>query len=219
MSKKLILTSLLVILLLSACSFPGSPAAVPTADVALTLDAARTQAAMTVAAEIASQATATPLPPTATLAPTSTEVPSPTPFPTFTPSNTPLPPTATLIPYTPTITLTNTPTDYNCTITASSPAANASFSKKADFDAKWTLKNTGTQTWFTGEIDYIYSSGEKMQKYNDAYDLAVEVQNGKSVDIIVDMIAPDKEGTFTSTWSLVRGSRTICQMKVTIVVK
>ncbi len=210
---------LLLVLFLTACSFPGAQTAAPTMDVAQTLDAARTQAAMTVAAEIANQATATPLPPTQTTAPTATEMPSPTPFPTFTP----LPPqptaTNTFIPFTPTITFTSTPADYNCSITFVSPASNTSFAKNTDIDAKWTLKNTGKETWMGSDLDYKYISGEKMHKYNDVYDLGKDVKNGESVDIIVDMKSPDKDGTFKAVWGLVRGTRTICELSVTVVVK
>lgn len=210
---------LIFVFLLTGCASLTGQTPVPTIDVEQTLNAARTQAAMTVAAEIASQATATPLPPTPTIAPTATELPSPTPFPTFTP----LPPqptaTNTLIPFTPTITNTSTPTDYNCNITFVSPAPNTSYDKNADFDAKWTLKNTGTQDWNASDIDVKYVSGEKMHKYNDVYDLAKNVGDGESIDIIVDMKAPNSAGTFRATWGLFFGTRSICQMSVTIVVK
>ena len=200
------LITLCFIALLAACNFPGSPNSVPTQDVAMTLDAARTQAAMTVAADIASRATATPLPPTATIAPSATELPSATPQPTLAPTNTlPPPPTATntFIPFTPTITNTPTPSDYNCTITSSSPASNAQFGKKDEFDAKWTIKNTGTKDWVTNDMDFRYISGEKMQKYNDVYDLSKNVAKNESIDFIVDMIAPNATGNFSANWALV----------------
>uniref|UniRef100_A0A7C4KFA6 Nbr1 FW domain-containing protein n=1 Tax=Anaerolinea thermolimosa TaxID=229919 RepID=A0A7C4KFA6_9CHLR len=211
-----------LMILLTACNIGGGQGIVSTQDVALTLDAARTQAAQTVAAEIASRATATPLPPTATLAPTATELPSPTALPTFTPSNTPPPPptaTNTFIPFTPTNTATSTPTDYSCSVTFVSPATGTTFSPRTDFDAKWTLKNTGTQTWLVSEIDYKYLSGDKMHKYNDLYDLPKEVKSGESVDIIVDMLSPEKAGSYKAVWGLVRGSRTICEFSVNITVK
>lgn len=206
---------------LAACNFPGSATLAPTQDVAQTLDAARTQAAQTVEADIASRPTAT-LPATATLAATATELPSPTAAPSFTPVNT-LPPlptaTNTRIPATPTITPTSTPSDYNCSITTVSPAANTEFAKRADFDGRWTVKNTGTQTWLASDVDYRYVSGEKMQKKNDVYDLPKDVKPGESVDIIVDMLAPDVTGTFKTAWGLARSDRVFCNLNITIVVK
>lgn len=212
---------LLLAVSLTACSLPGSPAAVPTQDVASTLDAVRTQAAETVAADIVSRVTAT-MPPTATLAPTATEMASPTTAPSFTPVNT-LPPlptaTNTFIPATRTITPTSTPSDYTCSITASAPAVNAEYGKRGDFDGRWTLKNTGTQTWVTNDVDYRYVSGQKMHTGNDVYDIIKDVKTGESIDIIVDMMAPDSTGTFKTTWALTRNTRTLCELNVTIVVK
>jgi hypothetical protein len=216
------LITLCFIALLAACSFPVSPgAAEPTQDINQTLDAARTQAALTVAAEIASRATATQ-PPTVTLAPSATELPSSTPAPTLPPTNTLPPPataTNTFIPFTPTITNTPTPSDYTCSITFSAPANNAQFGKKDEFDAKWTLKNVGTQSWTVDDLDFRYLSGEKMQKFNDIYDLSKNVATNESIDFIVDMIAPDATGTFKASWGLMRGSRTVCTLNVSIVVK
>lgn len=206
---------------LAACNFPGAATPAPTQDAAITLDAVRTQAAQTVEAEIANRASPTS-PATATLAPTATEIPSSTPAPSFTPVNT-LPPlptaTNTFIPATATITPTSTPTDYNCSITSVSPASNAQFSKREDFDGRWTVKNTGTQTWVANDVDYRYVSGEKMQKIKDVYDLKADVKPGESVDVIVDMLAPDSTGTFKTTWSLARNSNNFCTLSITIVVK
>ena len=209
------LLMLLLTVSLAACSLPGSPVAQPTADVASTLDAVRTQAAETVAADIASRVTAT-TPPTATLAATATEIPSPTTAPSFTPVNT-LPPlptaTNTFIPATATITLTPTPTNFNCTVTAVSPKANTEFAKRADFDGRWTVKNTGTQDWVSSDVDYRYLSGQKMHVGNDVFDFKSNLKSGDSIDIIVDMLAPDSTGTFTATWGVVRNSQTLCQLK------
>jgi hypothetical protein len=207
---------------LVACSLPIGLSAVPTQDVAQTLDAARTQAAQTVLAEIASRPSETPLPATATLAPTATELPSATLAPTLPPTNTlppPPPATATLRPATPTITPTSTPSDYNCTITFSSPATGAQFAKRDEFDAKWTIKNTGTQTWKAADMDFKYLSGDKIHKYNDVYDLSKDVATGESIDYIVDMVAPDSTGAFRETWGLVMNTRTVCGLNVSVVVK
>jgi hypothetical protein len=209
--------------LLSACSLTGVQTPAPTIDIAPTLDSARTQAAQTVEAELASRPTETSLPPTATLAPSATEVPSSTPVPTNTlvlatntppPTNTPSAPTAS-----PTVTITSTPGEYGCSITASSPAQSDIFPKGADFDGRWTAKNTGTKAWASSEMDFRYISGTKMQAHNDLYDLPKDVAPGESIEIIVDMIAPTAVGNYSTSWGINLGSRTVCALPLYITVK
>jgi len=175
------------------------------AQLAQTLDAARTQAVATAYAALTQEAllhpTATPtLPPTATPAPTNT-------------------PTVYYVP--PTVaapTATATQSAYSCTVTSVSPAAKTEFSAGADFDAKWTIKNTGTQTWKVDDADFRYVSGDKMQE-RDLYDLSKNVATGESVDVIVDMTSPSSAGTYKTTWALVQNGVTVCSMSVEIVVK
>jgi hypothetical protein len=210
-------------ILLAACSLTGAQTPAPTVDVAPTLDAARTQAAQTVEAELASRPTATSLPATATLAPSATELPSSTPAPTNTvvvatntppPTNVPAGPTNT-----PTTTITSTPSGYGCSITASSPGWGASFLPGADFDGRWTIKNTGTNSWAASEMDYRYLSGQKMHVGNDTYDLPGNVAAGASIEVIVDMKAPTAVGNYSTTWSISIGSTSICALPMNINVK
>ena len=209
---------LLVTVLMAGCNLGGNSIA-PTVDIAPTLDAARTQAAETVVADIASQPTATSLPATATEAATATELPAPTETATLAPVNTVAPlPTATKT-YAPAPAATATATDYNCTITSASPAYNSQVSAGYDFDGKWTLKNTGSKSWPVGDMDFKYLSGEKMQKFEDAYDIPETVDVGDSVDFTLDLLAPETAGTYTMVWGLVYASRTVCQFGVTITVK
>lgn len=207
----------LLVAILSGCSALFPAQAQPTPNSEATLNAARTEAAIIVATQIASQASATPLP-TVTLAP------SATPLPTATllqiPTNTAVPPTATRPPiiYTATPAFTATPTDYNCTLITGSPAFGQQMAALTDFDAVWTVKNTGTKAWDKDAIDSKYLGGEKMQK-KDMYDLKASVNPGEQIDVIVDMIAPEKAGTYRTDWGLALGSRIICALSVTIVVK
>lgn len=94
MSKIKFLILLSCLLLVTACSLPALQFAQPaTPDVAQMLDAARTEAALTVTAGIIDRATQSPVPPyplgtmSATIAPTTTPLPSNTPQPSLT--NTP----------------------------------------------------------------------------------------------------------------------------------
>ena len=214
-----ILLILTLALSLGACSLSTTPTQAPTADIGPTLDAARTQAAATVAAELASQPTATSLPATATLAPSATPLPTNTEVPTSValPTNTPLPPTKTPVPTLPVVLITNTPTGYSCSITASSGGGEQKAG--ADFDGRWTLKNVGSNKWLAAALDYKFSSGTKLQKKADTFDLPTDVAVGSSIDIIVDMTAPTTPGVYTSNWVLADGSTIICGMSVQITVK
>ena len=156
-----------------------------------------------------------------------TEVPAEV---TARPSSTPLPtstsfvlPTKTITP-TPTATATETPTitptssAYGCNVVSSSPSYNASFPPGGDFDGRWTLQNTGTESW--GDIvDLIYISGAKFQAYADAVDLPKSVAPGESVDVVVDMLAPRDPGTYKTIWRLRRSDTTFCEVTLQIVVK
>jgi len=42
---------------------------------------------------------------------------------------------------------------------------------------------------------------------------------GESIDLGVDMQAPKNSGTYTTTWIMRAGSKTFCNMTLTIVVK
>jgi hypothetical protein len=99
------------------------------------------------------------------------------------------------------------------------PAESKIFAKREDFDAAWTIKNTGSASWDQYQVDYDFIGGEKMQKYQAVYDLPSTVQPGESIKIVVDMLAPDKTGTYTTHWGLVIGQSVICHLPLQITVK
>lgn len=106
--------------------------------------------------------------------------------------------------------------DYSCSILSVSPRN--SMDPQTDFDAKWTVKNTGNKTWDRNSVDYAYSSGQQMHK-KSVYDLPENVDSEETITLIVDMIAPKKAGTYNTFWVLRRGSTNICKMGITVVVK
>jgi hypothetical protein len=220
MKKIITMTMLILTLLVSACDLAGTAApALPTQDVAPTLDAVRTQAVLTAAAELAMQATATQVPPAATLAETATELPSPTLVPTLPPADTLAPtpaPTNTRVVVS---NATRIPADFDCTVSNVSPAYLAEFAPRGEMDAKWTVKNTGSKAWGAPDIDVAYQGGEEMQQYDDTYNLSKDVSPGASIDIVVDMLAPALPGTYRTTWGLERGSVAFCTFNLTIQVK
>jgi hypothetical protein len=117
-------------------------------------------------------------------------------------------------------TWTASPAPYGCTITAAAPAADTVFSANADFDGRWTLKNSGTQAWLSSEIDYRWAeTGTALHSGSAVYDLSKDVQPGESIEIIVDMKAPATVGKYTTTWVLAKGSQVLCTMIVKIEVK
>ena len=84
-----------------------------------------------------------------------------------------------------------------------------------DFDATWKVKNIGTKTWDQNSVDFVYDSGTDMAK-RDGYDLNSSVKSGQEISLAADMIAPTKNGNYTTTWALRVGSDEFCKMSLTI---
>ena len=110
---------------------------------------------------------------------------------------------------------------YACKLITQTPADWTKMSGRRSFDAKWTLQNTGSKTWYKTGVDYKYISGKKMHVYADAYDLPVNVASGKKITIALDMIAPKYNGSYTwytDNWALARSNKVFCKFSITIVV-
>ena len=161
---------------------------------------------------------------TAAAIPTLTSTPTLTPT---RPTNTPEPSatnTVIFIVLSPTaiVPITSTPNatsdqGFSCQILSSTPANGTAFKGRADFDAKWKVRNNGQKNWNKDNVDYIYFSGAKIQKV-DTYDLQATIKRGESLDVIVDMVAPKNSGVYTTVWVLRAGSETFCTMSLTIIV-
>ncbi len=104
-----------------------------------------------------------------------------------------------------------------CSIVSVSPGA--SLTRRADFDAVWTVKNTSSKNWELSSVDYKYLSGEKIYKKDARYDFTKTVKPGETIKIVVDMVAPNATGYFSTTWGIVTGSTTLCSLPLTIHVK
>lgn len=119
---------------------------------------------------------------------------------------------------TPTTTPTVTPVTYgDCQIISVVPTT--SMKTSADFDAIWTIKNISSRTWNNHEIDYRYLSGTKMHKYTQPYDLPAMVKPGETVKLLVDMVAPNKTGTYTTEFELRGDLGRLCSLPLTVVIK
>ncbi len=113
-------------------------------------------------------------------------------------------------------TATPVPSVGSCTVTSNVPG---SISKGGEFDAKWTVKNTGSKNWDLSSVDYAFISGTEMHKRASRYDLPKTVKPGESITIVVDMVAPKYSGYYSTTWGIVSGSTNLCSLPMQIYVK
>ncbi len=109
--------------------------------------------------------------------------------------------------------------DYRCSIVERSPKDGDSFKPGANFDAYWSVKNTGDKTWKTVNVRYGYLSGTKMYEGKDKYAISEDVKPGKTYDIRLDMVAPEQKGTYSMLWYIWSGETQVCTLPVYIVVK
>jgi hypothetical protein len=115
-----------------------------------------------------------------------------------------------------TATNTHTPSPLACEVVKVEPRAGSKLPYRNDFDARFTLKNTGTKDWKADNVDLRYASGEKMQKYADAVDMKSDTATGKEYTFAVDMLAPENPGTYRATWNLVESGTLICSVSLEI---
>jgi hypothetical protein len=105
-----------------------------------------------------------------------------------------------------------------CRLISQDPEDGTEFAPNTDFDAVWRVRNTGTAAWDENGIDFAYVSGRKMHK-RAVYDLPDNVNKGESINLVVDMVAPEENGTYKVVWSLRRGGNDFCHVDLTIKVK
>jgi len=175
---------LLFMMILSACNLPVAPSVTPTdsADIltaaAVTIDAMKTlNAGKTAQPQSATQTPGNQVP-TNTLA-------GPTPTSTFTR----VPPTATSI-----------PCDAAGFISDVSIPDGTKMYPGQVFTKTWRLRNNGTCTW-NKNYALIFSSGDAMSA-PAVVNLAGDVPPGSTVDVSVDMKAPNQAGKYTGNWRL-----------------
>lgn len=70
----------------------------------------------------------------------------------------------------------------------------------AAFAKTWRLVNTGACTW-TREYSVVWFSGEAMSS-DPIWNLNTDVAPGQSVDVTVDLVAPERAGGYQSNWKL-----------------
>ena len=193
--SKLFFLATLAYIVVIACGFvtpaspdPNSPDVVYTS-VAQTVIAQMTQVGNNVS----------PTPTLVSTQPTATLAPSSTPFPTFTPV-TPLPTWTPL----PTNTVLPTPIPIPCHlaqfVSDVTVADGTIYTPGNIFVKTWRLKNIGSCTWTT-DYDLVFVSGDKMNG-STLIALPKKVNPGETVDVSVELTAPDKVGTYLGNWQL-----------------
>lgn len=201
--------------LIMACSIPSfNPPSVPVVDpgVVNTFIAQTARVAATQTAAALPSATLTPFVtatrPTATNTPTATSTML---FLFYTPTTIVILPTFTSAGAT-------SNQNYACEVTRVSPPNGSTFDPRYDFDAFWTVRNTGKRNWERINVDYEYSSGAKIHRVS-GYDLEEDVAIGRSINLGVDMRAPKDPGSYSTTWTMRVGDNTFCPLRLTIVVR
>lgn len=201
-----VLAIIFAIALLLACAPLATPIAPPTFDL-LSINTNIAQTAGAAATQTFVLLPTLTITPTFTVAPT--EIPSSTPTFIF------ILPTSTVPSSTPTLDQSSDP--YACRILSQSPVDEAGFVPGIAFQARWQVRNIGTQTWGVNTADYRYTGGTKLHK-TSVYDMSKSVPPGEEVDIFVEMWAPMDPGTYTTTWKIKVGKTEFCSMKVKIIV-
>jgi hypothetical protein len=88
-----------------------------------------------------------------------------------------------------------------------------------DFDAVWTIKNTGNYDWEAGTVNYRFYSGARIHKYESSYHIPSALVRGNTHTIMIDMKAPDTLGWHSVTWEVIQDTRSLCRMGILIFVK
>ncbi len=204
---------LVTLLFLLACALPELPLPVASNP---TVDPGAIQTIVVATAGAAQTQTALVLP-----SPTNTS--TSTPVPTLTPTETPTA-TATIIfstatkPPTATPPFVTKPAGSNCELVAQSPSNDAVYGTRERFNVEWTLKNTGSNSWLSSNLDFFYSSGRDMHN-RDLYDLPNNVGAGGQVTFVVEMRAPADAGTYTTNWTLGSKKSPLCEVSIRIIVR
>jgi hypothetical protein len=160
-----------------------------------------TQAAQTMVARLTQEApqvsptpvpTETSLPTPSPLPPTATETPTQTPTSTSIPTDTPMP--------TPTETPVTVFCDWAEFVDDITIEDGTTFTPGVEFVKTWRLRNIGTCTW-NSEYELVFAAGDRMDA-DAAVSLPGTILPGQSVDLSVQMEAPEEAGDYRGEWLL-----------------
>lgn len=102
---------------------------------------------------------------------------------------------------------------YACNV-VTRPFDNTKYNPGDNFAIKWTIINSGTETWVAG-LDLNYFSGPHMASPEDTIELP-KVKPNESYFVLLDGTAPNSKGFHVMTWKLQGGW---CYPYIAIIVK
>ena len=82
----------------------------------------------------------------------------------------------------------------------------------------WNVRNTGTNAWDAGSVEFTYLRGAKLYDYAVVH-LVTSVAPGQDVILSVHMRAPRKPAGYTTSWSLRQGNTFFCPLMLSIFVE
>lgn len=89
--------------------------------------------------------------------------------------------------------------EYACNPFPRLPRDNTIFRPGEPFDIKWTIVNTGTKTMVAG-LDVKYDDGPELT--STKFVELPELEPGDQTVVVMDAVAPEKEGTYIMTFSV-----------------
>ena len=207
MKKQLIFyTFLIIAFVISGCTAESPPTLLPIETII-----AGTQGAAMAETELAIPFESV------TPSPTFTRVPTLTPYPSAT--DVILTATFTPIPVTPTnITSGEGDVLYACELVELSPGDDYFIRPNGKFNWTWRVRNIGTKEWETGTMFAQYARGSAFHTKN-RFPLENSADVGEVGVFHIKMKAPEKEGTYTTTFSLKKGVHYFCYYSLRIVVR
>jgi hypothetical protein len=213
-----LLVVILLVSLLAGCNSP-TPTAIPTmaptqppqptVNVQPTILAAQTQAVQTYTANLTQNA------PTATRAlPTNTPAPTAAPTSSATPQGTAVKATATQVPKPagPTVT-----PSVHCVVKSVYPTTIDTIAPGANFTMRWTVLNTGSETWTT-QYTLSYLSGARFAGQK-TQNLPFSVGKNADITVTLGVTAPAAAGTYNTVWTILNGFQPVCVMGLSVIVK
>lgn len=93
---------------------------------------------------------------------------------------------------------------------------NTRFQKEEKFTKTWRMRNAGGEDW-PADTALVFVSGERMTEVAKVEIGAVKA--GANVDISVDMVAPNADGTYKGNWQIQAGDKVIEGGKIYLVIQ
>ena len=94
-------------------------------------------------------------------------------------------------------------TATQCSLLSQSPADNSEFTPDTSFNATWTLKNTGSETWTTEyDVRYLGANVQPFHQGTDIYDFTSNVEPGWNYAVTIPMVAPSALGPYGEAWGI-----------------